>query len=106
MIGKLKHRITIEQPSRTADTYGGYTETWTTLVTVWAKIEPTKGLDRFFAHKVEHITTHKITIRERDDITSKMRISFDQRYFYIKGIKRIDEANRWIELHCEEGVGA
>jgi len=104
MIGKLRERVTIEQPTRASDGQGGYTETWSTLATVWAAIKPVTARETYFGHKLEHRVTHKITIRYRSDIAIQMRIAQGTRYFQIHGYKNVDERNRFLELLCEEGA--
>lgn len=104
-ISELRHRIVVEQLSNAADNQGGFTTTWTTLATIWAKVEPTKAWERAFAQKVEYQRSHVAWIRHRTDITSSMRISFDSRYFQIKGIRRPDEKKFYLVLDLEENQG-
>lgn len=37
-IGKLRHRITIQKPTRTADDAGGYAAVWSTYGSRWAEM--------------------------------------------------------------------
>lgn len=103
MIGKLRHRIVIQKPTLSTDSIGGKTETWSTLDTVFAAIEPVSANQTWMAERLEHRVTHKITIRYRDDLTSDMRIYFDSRYFYIQGFRKILETDHWSEIMAAEG---
>lgn len=105
-IGELKKRIVIETVTQTSDGIGGFTETWATFVSAWASINPMKANEVFWAGHLEHRVTHKIMIRYQSGVLPKMRVSFGGRYFYIKGVRNIDEMNRFLELMCEEGVAA
>jgi SPP1 family predicted phage head-tail adaptor len=109
-IGKLNRKITIEELNRASDGYGGFDESWMTLETVWAKIEPISAKQRFFADKLEHNVTHIITIRYDSTLFSNLnnnqRILYDSRYFQIHGFINIKEENRYIEIMAKEGMNS
>ena len=105
-IGAMRHRITIETPTRVSDGMGGATITWATHATAWSKVEPMSANQVFWARHLEHRVTHKITLRYVAGITSDMRVSFESRIFHIKGIRDLEERNRFIELTCEEGAAS
>lgn len=104
MIGKLRHRVTIQSESTTADGGGGFTLAWTDVTTVWAAVEPLKGAERLRGQQLEAAVTHKITIRHRSDVTTKQRLKFGTRLFNVRAVINPDERDRWLELLCEEGV--
>lgn len=104
--GELRHRITIQTRIKTPDGYGGYSDdSWTPHAEVWSKIVPYSARERFFAGKLEHNVTHKITLRFLSTITESMRVSYGGRTFKIIGIINKDERSIWTELFCEEGAG-
>jgi SPP1 family predicted phage head-tail adaptor len=104
-IGKLREYIAVENPTETPDSVGGYTVTWSTFANVWAKIEPTNSQHQYHSENLEYRVTHKITIRELAGLNIKMRISFENRIFHIRGFRDILERDRFQELLCEEGSG-
>lgn len=103
LIGRLRHRVIIEQRTRTADGAGGGTIIWSTYATVWAMIEPMSAKEIMWAKHLEHRVSHKVYIRHLNGVTSDMRVSFDSRTFQINGIRTILEKNRFIELTLQEG---
>lgn len=103
-IGELRHRIVIEESVKVSDGVGGQTETWQTVATVWAKIDPVAGLERFFAERIEENITHKITIRYRTGIDTEMRISFDGHIFQIRSVRRMLERKDFIQIDAVEGT--
>lgn len=105
-IGQLRQRIVIEVPERLDDHMGGASVVWNSFATVWAKIEPMSANQVMWAQHLEHRVTHKIFIRQLDGLNAKMRVSFDSRYFHIKGFQRILEIDDLMELSCEEGAAA
>ncbi len=60
---KARHQAAIYQKSLVADEYGGSTNTWTLLATVWAVVEPKSGNERFVQGANESTITTKIIIR-------------------------------------------
>lgn len=100
--GELKHRIAIQGITRTADGQGGYTEAWSDVVTVWAKIEALSGRELWQAQQVQSAVTHRITIRYRSDITPAMRIKYGARYFNVDAVINPDEGKEQLQLLCKE----
>lgn len=103
---ELRHRIAIQKRTQSPDGLGGFSESWITFASTWAKISPTSARERFFSEKLEHNITHKITIRYRSGISPDMRIQFGTRIFKINGIINPEERNIWLDLLCEEGAGS
>lgn len=104
MIGKLRHRVTLQELVKTDDGYGGIVETWQDVATVWAAIEPLRGNERYTAQQVQSELTHKVTIRYRAGIKPQMRILYGNRVFDIEAVIDVDERHRWLELLCSEVV--
>lgn len=103
---QLRNQIVIQTNTLTVDGIGGNTETWATFATVWARIEPLSANQVFFSESLQHRVTHKITIRDLASLSSKMRISFDSRIFYIKSFRDLLEKNRFTEIMAEEGAAS
>lgn len=106
MIGELRHRVSIEQKTRGAsdDSGGAVSETWSTLCTVWAKLDPKAGREMITADQMVHRVSHVVTLRYRSGITAAMRVSYQGRKLAILGIRELSENGRWLELQCEEGA--
>ena len=104
MIGKLRHRVTIQQLIRGDDGYGGTIETWQDVATVWAVIEPLRGNERYTAQQVQSELTHKVTIRYRAGIKPQMRLLYKGKTFEIEAVIDVEERHQWLELLCSEVV--
>jgi SPP1 family predicted phage head-tail adaptor len=102
-VGELRHRIRIEQKTRTG-TPGAYTgETWSELKSVWSKYEPLAGREIVVADDIVHRQTCRFTIRRRTDVTAAMRVIYKGRTFAILGVRDLEDGGwRWTELTCEE----
>lgn len=100
--GKLRHWITIQTRTDTRDSYGEPISTWTTFDQVWASIEPIAGREYFASKETRSQSTHRMRIRYRSGITTKMRISWDSRLFDIESILNTEERDRELILMCVE----
>lgn len=101
-IGKLRHRLTIEQPATTPDGAGGVTESWITLAEVWGAIEPLSGSERAEAGRIAGRHMHDITIRYRGDVARNMRVRQGNRIFHILTLEDIGGRGRWLRMLAEE----
>ncbi len=100
--GKLRHWITIQTRTDTMDSYGEPIPAWTIFDQVWASIEPITGREYFASKETRSQSTHRIRIRYRSGITTKMRISWDSRLFDIESILNTEERDRELVLMCVE----
>ena len=105
-IGALRHRITVQVVSRAGDGQGGITESWDEHAVLWAKITPVSRNERMFMQQLEYQRSHKILIRYRDDLTTDMRISFNNRIFHIKAFINVDERKAYTQIDVEENTAA
>ncbi len=88
-IGRLDRRIVIEVNTPTRSTSGEEVDSWATFATVWAAVVPIRGKEFFDAAAVQSEIDTKFRIRWRDDLTTKMRISYDGNIYDIHSIVEI-----------------
>ena len=62
-IGRLRHRLTLEEATRTPDGGGGASEAWATVATVWASITPNGGAETVDADALTGRISHEIVFR-------------------------------------------
>lgn len=103
-IGRMRHRITLQQEARTADTGGGATLGWDDVATLWAEITPVSGSEVRQADQLVGSITHRIHVRYMGTITTAMRFMMGTRVFNIRSIKNMDERGRMMDILAEEGV--
>ncbi len=85
-IGKLRHRVTIEQVSESQDADGSVIEIWSAYAVVQASIEPMSGREYFAAQSTQADVTHRISLRYLSGVTPKMRVNYSSRIFDILAI--------------------
>lgn len=111
-VGKMRHRLTIQSPTRTTDGAGGVNVSWTEVATVWGSIDPQSGSEQFFGDQLEGRSAQIITIRFRRGLTNANRIlySFESkgtsytRTFNVTRVENVGERNAYLKLYCTEGV--
>lgn len=103
-IGKLRHRIAIEQVVETQDSDGSVIEAWSSYAAVQASIEPISGREYFAAQSTQADVTHRIRLRYFPGVTPKMRVNYNSRIFDILSVININEHNRELQLMCRESI--
>ena len=102
--GRLRHRITVQSPLQVVDAHGDTVETWVTVRTVWAAIEPVSARELVRAGALDALLTHHIRARHIAGITPGWRVLHDNRVFNISSVINRDERNASVELMCIEVV--
>tara|TARA_R110000868_G_scaffold936_2_gene7131 strand:- start:2154 stop:2489 length:336 start_codon:yes stop_codon:yes gene_type:complete len=102
--GDLRHRISLQACSEARDEVGGLVATWTTLATVWAKVEPMSARESWYRQQMSASAAWKISVRYRADVTTKLRVVYGARTFEIRGVTDPDQQKRFLELACDEIV--
>jgi SPP1 family predicted phage head-tail adaptor len=102
--GRLRQSIIVQREVSTSDGLGGHTNLWGTVTQLKAFINPTTGGERYTSQRLEAKITHKVYVRFTDLIKTSDRINFNGRLMQIRAIINLEERNRWLEIHAEEGV--
>lgn len=100
--GLLRAEFALQEASLASDGMGGHSETWATIATVFARIEPVAVRSVFGADQNLEMVTHRITIRRRDDVRSGMRFVKSDRIFEIRTVHDPDETGRYLVCSVEE----
>ena len=103
-LGKLRHRITIEQVAETQDTDGSLIETWSSFASAQGSIEPVSGREYFDAQTTHADVTHRIYLRFVSGVTPKMRVKYGDRIFDILSVINTRERNVELQLMCRERI--
>ncbi|WP_283149736.1 phage head closure protein [Silvimonas soli] len=105
-IGKLRHRINIQQRAIQRDGFGQPLLVWenVTPTPVWASVEPLRGREFIAAQQQQAELTTRIRMRYRPGITAAMRVLHGETIYNI--VAPIDVEMRHVELQlmCNSGV--
>lgn len=108
-LGELRTRVTLENPTRTSDGQGGYTEEWTALdpPEAWVAIRGLTGAERLAHGTVVTQATHAITLRYHPGVTTETRLSWTDRAnrartLAVVDVTDLDERGVELQLTCAE----
>ena len=104
-IGQLNRRIELQEPTRASDSMGGYSTTFATAFSVWARAWSVSSVELVADMRVNMVRVQKFCIRYRSDVKPDWRVKYDSRYFAITSIDP-DEKNEFIYLVVKEVVDA
>lgn len=101
-VGRLRHRVELQEKVRNADGAGGASTTWQIVAPLWAAIVPHAGSERLDADALAGRVTHDVWIRHRPGITPSMRFALGVRRFEIRAVIDAGETRRYMKCLCEE----
>jgi SPP1 family predicted phage head-tail adaptor len=78
-VGKLSHRIGIQEATEAADETGQMIQTWTTVRTVWGRYEGTGGREVLSGEQIKEVVTGTVTVRRGMGITADNRLLINGR---------------------------
>lgn len=102
--GMLRQQLVIQSLTKVSDDEGGWTEVWSDVATLPAKVEPVSGGEYWQGMKLEAHLTHRATVRYYAGLDATMRAKLGTRLFNIRSVMDIEERHRWHVLMMEEGV--
>jgi len=100
--GELRTELVLEEASRTSDGAGGFTESWTQIATVFARLQLIVVRERFGADQTIEEVTHRVTIRHQPDVASGMRFVMGDRILSILTVHDPDETGRYLVCRTRE----
>lgn len=104
MARRQRHRIIIQTPTRTANAYGEPIETFTTYAERDASVKSVTGREVF--NGSQEVNEYPVLFNIRYDqttknISEKMRISFDSKYYDIEAVVNYNQMNKEIHLYAK-----
>ena len=104
-IGEKRFRVVFQSSTITQDAYGEPDQTWATLATQWALVQPLKGREFLAANEVHAGITTRIVTRYTSELASLApddRATWNGRTFDIKAVIHRDHRRSELEILCEE----
>lgn len=100
MIGAMNRRTTLLQKMQTDDGGGGYSESWSTVATVWSALSLKSTSTTYAADKAAPEVSATITIRRRTDITAGWRMTIDDKTYDVNAVSDPGPQSATITLTC------
>jgi len=99
--GQLDRRIVIQGYTTTTDAFGEVVKSFTTLATVWAKVEEKSGKEGEDGNQIVASKKVEFFIRYRNDINEQMRIVYNNNTYKIHAIQSADAREAFQMIRCE-----
>jgi SPP1 family predicted phage head-tail adaptor len=96
--------VEIQEKSQARNDYGEAIETWSTVKTVWASVEPLRGQEYRESRLQAQATSHRIRIRYYAGLSPENRVRFKGRIFEFESVIAPLEKRDLMELMCREMV--
>ena len=95
--------VVIESVTETTDGAGGYAQTWSTRVTIFAMVEDTGGGETTIAGRLEHTESLILTTHYDPQILPIDRAVLDGCTYKITRIENIDRSSKYMRIYLETG---
>lgn len=104
--GRLRHRITIEEPVEVQDAAGEPTKDWTPIpdAHVWADRSDLDGRELFQAQQTNAQVSTQFTIRWRTGVDARMRVLSDDVAYSIESVQDPEGRREFLVLLCSRSV--
>ena len=104
---QLNKRIELQRKTSVADSMGGFTDTWATYATVWARKRTHRSDEAVQAMQMSGVAVHNIRIRYRSDVQGSDRVKDGTAYMAIIGPPiEVDDGggSHWSDLTVKEAA--
>ena len=105
MIGRMRHRLTLEAPVESDDGAGGRSLAWTAIATVWGAIEEVSGQEAAPEEAEIELRRLRITVRASVEIRASRRFVAGDRIIDILGVRDAEGRGRYLLCDCRERRG-
>jgi len=102
--GRLRHIVEHQRLVITEDDSGVPTESWLTIGTRKASVEPISGREFFEAARQQSELTHTVIMRKYDSVTTKDRFIFETRPLNVEAVIEVGERGRELQVMCKEAT--
>jgi SPP1 family predicted phage head-tail adaptor len=107
--GDYRKRLIFQERSTSQDSFGGQSETWNEVVTVWGEITPLTSREQMAAAAVQVNLSHYIFVRFHPLLAdpkavSAMRVLYGSRIFNLSAPLNTEERNIELVIPAIEGL--
>ena len=102
--GHFNRRITLQSQTFAGDEFGmNSAPTFTTLATVWARVQPGGGSEQIQSNQRQEVATITFTIYYRSDISAATRLVYDGVNYNIQNVQEVGY-RQYLQLIAERIV--
>ena len=99
--GNLDQRIVIQGLSEATDDFGQRVQTFSTLATVWAKVEERNGNEKELGNQLVATRFVDFIIRYKSGLDERMRITYGGSTYLIQSIIKEDARKSFMRITTE-----
>jgi len=100
----LKHIIIFQEQSTITNKFNEKEDKYIDILTCRASIQTISGKETFLSSSEFSTLSHKLRVRYSPLVNTKQTIKYDDRTFNILSVLNIFEANKELEILCEEVI--
>ena len=101
--GDLREPVTLQSASSSQNGKGEVVDSWSTLFTTRAKVEPMRGAEFARMAITQAQSDYRITIRKRSTVVEpEFRVIWGSKTLDVQSVIEIGAERRFIELLCKE----
>lgn len=100
--GKYRHPIMFQKQSSTRNKYGEKIDTWVDFAPSRACFAMVNGKEEVNALEVTSEVTHKLLVRYLPNITSDLRVLYNNKHYKILSVHDFQEMHKEIQLLVKE----
>jgi SPP1 family predicted phage head-tail adaptor len=104
MIGELRHRVSMQSSTESADAYGQDVRTWSTYATVWAMVEMSPGSEIQLGLSQQALAPYRVTIRYRGDVLPSHRIVYGAKILEVMSVSDLTGYGTHEVITCVESI--
>lgn len=79
LASRLRHKITIQRPSKVKDGKGGWLDDqWIDVTAAWAEVTALNGRESVMDHVLEGTSVYQVRIRYREDLRADWQIRYGE----------------------------
>lgn len=102
-IGKMRHRVEVQESTRTRDEFGGVRKTWATVATRWAEVK--QGSVAGVVDGAEMVTVnYEVRMRYSRTLNNRHRLIYNGKVLDIAAVFNVDEQNVETVAQCQHRV--
>jgi len=97
-IGSMRHRLILQSPTDTVDSYGQSIRSWTTYTTVWGQVIAQGGTEVQQAGQLSGLVTYQVVIRTLSTVGMTHRMIWENKTLNIQSVIPLDGERKFIRI--------
>lgn len=104
--GMLRHVVSFERETLTADGSGGTSSTWAAITFAPSRgnMSAVSGGERFASARTEATVRYRLVVRYFSGLLPRDRVVFNGAAYQIRFINNVEFANKWLVIDLDGGV--